>query len=238
MKRNRSLLSLLTERFPQKSRDELFSLILCGDVSVDGSKIRDPKSEVPRDAYISIERRRFVSRGGDKLDHALSVFGIDVRGKVVIDAGSSTGGFTDCLLQRGAVAVHAVDVGFNLLAYALRNDPRVILHERTGVMDIRGFLPQAHIATADLSFRSIRGAASHLISQTIDHKLVALIKPQFEWRNPPSSFDGVLRDSKASAEFFFSCRGLKKRGSIYSRLYLQPYLAGRETGSFSSPPGY
>jgi hypothetical protein len=101
MKQTLPLLSLLIERFPDYEREELYSLVLCGDVLVDGGRVRDPKLPVPRGADIRIEGRRFVSRGGDKLDHALSAFGIDVGGKVIIDAGSSTGGFTDCLLKRG-----------------------------------------------------------------------------------------------------------------------------------------
>lgn len=222
------LLSLLIDRFPDYEREELYSLVLCGDVRVDGGRVRDPKLPVPRGADIRIEGRRFVSRGGDKLDHALSAFGIDVRGKVIIDAGSSTGGFTDCLLKRGAAAVHAVDVGYNLLAYELRNDPRVILHERTSVTKIWEFSPRPHLAVADLSFRSITGAASHLISQTEAHCLVSLVKPQFEWKNPSPSFDGVLRDTEALKDILLSLAEELEAEGAFIRAFTPSPIPGRK----------
>ena len=142
---------------------------------------------------------RFVSRGGEKLDAALERFGIDVAGRTALDAGSSTGGFTDCLLQRGAARVVAVDVGRGQLDLRLRRDPRVVVMERTNVRHLspatlgdQGF----DIVTADLAFVSLRTVASVLVGLAAPGAdLVALVKPQFEaGRVEASRGRGVIRD--------------------------------------------
>jgi len=166
-------------------------------VWVNGERVRDPGARIAeRGARVSVRRRRFVSRGGEKLDSVLQTWGVEVAGLVFIDAGSSTGGFTDCLLQRGARRVVAVDVGSGLLDYRLRRDARVTVLESTNVIALcRDLLPeQPDAAVADLSFRSLRGAAGRLISLTRARWLIALVKPQFEWTEPIEGFDGVLRD--------------------------------------------
>ena len=136
--------------------------------------------------------KRFVSRGGVKLEYALLRCGFSVEGKVVLDAGASTGGFTDCVLQHGAVHVHAVDVGTNQLAYPLRMDPRVTVHEKTNIMTAAPFEPVPDVAVADISFRSLRRAAARILDFTSESRALVLAKPQFEWPKSDTSFNGVL----------------------------------------------
>ncbi len=188
------LITVLRQRFPQCSRDELLSWVMCGEIRVDGERVRDPKHKVGKNAQIHVQRstRQYVSRGGIKLTHALATWELPVDGKVFVDAGSSTGGFTDCLLRHGAAAVHAVDVGYNQLDFRLRSDPRVVVHERTNIMRVGHLTPPAQAAVADLSFRSLSGAARHLLSLTTEGWAVVLIKPQFEWREPAAEFEGVV----------------------------------------------
>ena len=189
-----SLLTAAGNAFPQLSRDEVYAAILCGEIFVDGEKCRDPRTKVADSAQISRESPRFVSRGGLKLDHALGEWRIDVTGMVMLDAGSSTGGFTDCLLQRGAAHVHAVEVGTNQLAYSLRTDPRVSVYEQTNIMSVTSMVPQPNAAVADLSFRSLTGAAAHILQLTRDGWAIVLVKPQFELRGSHPDFDGVIRN--------------------------------------------
>jgi 23S rRNA (cytidine1920-2'-O)/16S rRNA (cytidine1409-2'-O)-methyltransferase len=191
------LLELLKTLYPQLETEELRARILCGEVWVGGERVRDPRARVGnREAPVTMRRRRFVSRGGEKLAAVLEAWGVEVGGLALIDAGSSTGGFTDCLLQRGARRVVAVDVGAGQLDYRLRRDPRVTLLEKTNILalspDRLPELPDA--AVADLSFRSLRGAAAHLLSLTGQRWLIALVKPQFEWSAPGAGFRGVVRE--------------------------------------------
>ena len=175
-----SLLALLNKNFGKDKKEKNYALILCGNVLVNGIKIKDPKEKVDKNSEIKIIKKKYVSRGGYKLEYALEHWKIPTEGKVFLDAGSSTGGFTDCLLQRNALFVHAVDVGYNRIDYFLRKDKRVILHEKTNIMEITALSPAAEIGVADLSFRSITKAASKILYLTTEKKLIALIKPQFE----------------------------------------------------------
>ena len=161
---------LLRLKDPSLTKDSAAALVSCRNVYVDGELCTDPKQMFDKNACIEIIFPKYVSRGGFKLEKALSSFNLDVGGLVMLDAGSSTGGFTDCLLQNGAKAVHSVDVGFNLL----------------------DFKPQA--AVADLSFRSINGAASHVLDLVGGTWMVALIKPQFEVPKWQENFFGVVED--------------------------------------------
>ncbi|RPJ06347.1 MAG: TlyA family RNA methyltransferase, partial [Spirochaetaceae bacterium] len=187
---------------PQVDRKELLARIMCGEVMTNGERLRDPKALVEHDALITMQvPGRFVSRGGEKLAHALSVFNINPAGKTFLDAGASTGGFTDCLLQSGAARVYAIDVGYCQLDYRLRRDVRVAVMEKTNITSCKPemFAPPPDMAVMDLSFRSLRGAASHCISLTQEKKVIALIKPQFEWQNPDEDFSGIVNDPKARA---------------------------------------
>jgi len=191
-----TLLDLLVFLYPETPRERLFGRVLCGDVVVDGSVLRDPKVAVPTDAEVVLSSKRFVSRGGFKLDPALEAWGLPVEGLTFLDAGCSTGGFTDALLQRGAKLVHAVDVGTAQLDWKLRADPRVVVKEGTNIMALTALDPVPDAAVADLSFRSLRGAAAQILSLTARGWMVALVKPQFEWANPPADFGGVVPDDR------------------------------------------
>lgn len=193
-----ALLEVLKARYPQIETEELRARILCGEVWADGARLRDPRALVSGpDAPIALKRKRFVSRGGEKLEAVLEAWGMEVRGLALIDAGCSSGGFTDCLLQRGARRVLAVDVGSGVLDYRLRRDARVTVLERTNVMALfADRLPEKpDAAVADLSFRSLRGAAAHLLSLTGERWLIALVKPQFERAAPGTGFRGVVREA-------------------------------------------
>ncbi len=198
-----TLLAELLRRHPELDEREARGRILSGDVIVGDVPLTKPGAPFRDDMPMTLKPRpRFVSRAGEKLDAALDRLAVDVRQRTVIDAGSATGGFTDCLLARGAALVYSVDVGRSLLAWKLRCDPRVRLLERTNVMSLeRGSLaPTPHGAVCDLAFRSILGAASHLIGLTQEGWLLALVKPQFEWREPPPGFRGVVHGEPETLE--------------------------------------
>jgi len=209
-------------------KNELYARILCGEVTVDGSVIRDPKLPIAPTAGIAFNPRRYVSRGGEKLEYPLLTWNIEAAGKVWLDAGSSTGGFTDCLLSFGASAVHAVDVGSNQIDYRLRNDDRVILHEKTNIMKIDRLSPVPHMAVADLSFRSIVGAAEHIVGLTSLKFLIALVKPQFEIRQPRPDFKGIVREAdKQKAILEGILRELSERGVSVHAVLPSP-ITGRK----------
>jgi 23S rRNA (cytidine1920-2'-O)/16S rRNA (cytidine1409-2'-O)-methyltransferase len=194
-----SLIELLVHKNRDKTREILLAHILCGDVWVDEEKCFNPKALVQEESNIQIKiKRQFVSRGGKKLNSILDNWHIDVKGKTILDAGCSTGGFTDCLLKRGAAFIYAVDVGVNQLDYSLRVNPKVEVMEKVNITQLKQemFSKEVDAAVMDLSFRSIRGAASHLITLIKEKWIIALIKPQFEWQNPGLEFDGVIREKK------------------------------------------
>ncbi|MBN2509837.1 MAG: TlyA family RNA methyltransferase [Spirochaetales bacterium] len=213
------LLDCLIRQFPLQSRKNLHSLILCGKVKVDDAVIRDPKFPVSGNEVFCIQEKDFVSRGAYKLLTALEAWNIDVADKIMLDAGASTGGFTDVLLRRGAARVYAVDVGYNLLDYRLRIDQRVQVMEKTNVMDVSSLDPQPHGAVADLSFRSLKGAAEHLISLTAEGWCICLIKPQFEIDPATPGFSGVISDPSVIRTVLDTTIGqLKERGLKPRRL--------------------
>lgn len=185
------------------SREKAQAVILAGDVTVDGQTVTRPSARVRDDAQVAVAAPpRFVSRGGEKLDHALDRFGIDVRGVVAVDVGASTGGFTDCLLQRGAAHVYAVDVGYGQLDYRLRTDPRVTVLERTNIRHLEA-LPggvRAGLATIDVSFISLTKVLEP-VARLLEpgSPIVALVKPQFEARREEVRRGGVVRDPQVHA---------------------------------------
>ena len=187
---------LLVDRGLVVTREQAQSSIMAGDVTVDGRVVDKPGAKVEEDAAIAVKAvPKYVSRGGLKLEKALDEFGIDVAGMVVVDVGSSTGGFTDCVLQRGARRVYAVDVGYGQLDWRLRSDPRVVVMERTNVRYL-GSLPEpADLAVMDLSFISLRlviPAVARLLRP--GGRMVALVKPQFEAGREQVGKGGVVRD--------------------------------------------
>ena len=193
----------LVERGLCDSREHAKRAVLAGQVRVNDQSARKPSDSVrPADALTLNAGEKYVSRGGHKLEHALKQFQLDVAGRVALDLGASTGGFTDCLLQHGAAKVYAVDVGHGQLAWKLRQDPRVVVMEKTNARRLttaqfpQPFAP-ADLAVIDCSFISLRKilpAAVPLLKP--DGQIVALIKPQFEaGKAEADKGRGVIRDA-------------------------------------------
>ncbi|MEW5938208.1 MAG: TlyA family RNA methyltransferase, partial [Chloroflexota bacterium] len=148
---------LLTERGLAESRTKAQALIMAGQVRVDGQTALKAGAQVSSDSALEVESGpRFVSRGGEKLEAALEAFSLDVRGLVCADVGASTGGFTDCLLQRGAAKVYAIDVGKGILHWKLRNDPRVVVMEETNARFVESLPERVDLVTIDASFISLK----------------------------------------------------------------------------------
>ncbi len=193
----------LVERGFCPSREKAKRAIMAGQVRIYDRPGRKPSDSVqPADQLSVLAPEKYVSRGGYKLEHALEHFQVDVAGQVAVDLGAATGGFTDCLLQRGAARVYAVDVGQGQFAWKLRHDPRVVLLERTNARDLApAKLPPpfaaAHLVAIDCSFISLRKilpAAVSLLGP--GGKIVALIKPQFEaGKTEADRGAGVIRDA-------------------------------------------
>src|ERR1700683_3255998 len=189
---------ILVERGLADSREKARALILAGSVAVDGQRSDKPGHTFPEHCRIEVaERLPYVSRGGFKLAGALDHFGIDVRGRVCLDVGASTGGFTDVLLQRGAARVYAVDVGHGQLDWNLRNDKRVMVLERVNARYLSAkWVPEpVDLVTCDASFiglETVLPAPLALAKPTAN--LVALIKPQFEVGPKRVGKGGVVRD--------------------------------------------
>jgi 23S rRNA (cytidine1920-2'-O)/16S rRNA (cytidine1409-2'-O)-methyltransferase len=189
----------LVRRGLVSSRAQAVEAIHTGRVTVGGARANAPARMVgPGEALrVTGDGPRFVSRGGEKLAAALTGFGVDVHGARCLDAGASSGGFTDCLLQAGAAHVVAVDVGRGQLAWAIRTDPRVTVMERTNVRDLTADAlgGAADVAVADLSFISLLTVAPALARcTTADAELVLLVKPQFEAGRARIGKGGVVRD--------------------------------------------
>ncbi len=191
----------MVERGLAPSRERARALILAGEVRVGGQTEARASALVALDAAIEIDTpARFVSRGGEKLDHALTAFGIDVAERVVLDVGASTGGFTDCLLQRGARRVYAVDVGYGQLDQRLRSDERVVAMERTNIRHLASLPERPALATVDASFISLTKVLPQtmlLVAPSAD--IVALVKPQFEAARAEVSRKGVVSDALVHA---------------------------------------
>jgi 23S rRNA (cytidine1920-2'-O)/16S rRNA (cytidine1409-2'-O)-methyltransferase len=184
------------------TRAEATLAIREGRVTVAGSPAVKGGTLVAPDEAVAMQgpARRFVSRAGEKLEAALDRFGVDVSGRRALDAGASTGGFTDCLLRRGAEHVIAVDVGYGQLAWSLREDPRVTVLERTNARDLRpADLPYAaDVVTADLSFISLASVVPALAASAAEGAdFVVLVKPQFESGREAVGKGGVVTDPAA-----------------------------------------
>ena len=231
--------ALLVERGLAESRSRAEALILSGSVRVRDRLVTKAGSRVAPGEPLSVERsERFVSRAGEKLDAALGEFDVRVRGRSCLDAGASTGGFTDVLLQSGAERVLAVDVGYGQFAWSLRNDPRVTVMERTNVRRLTGEdLPfEPDLLVADLSFISLSVALAGLFESTPSlGEAVLLVKPQFEAGPEAVSRGGLVNDRGVHAavilrvaEFFgtlgFGAVGVA-RGAV----------AGRKSGNVEYP---
>lgn len=189
---------LLVERGLVESREKAARLVLAGEVFVDGERVDKAGALVDVDAEVTLRGRSpYVSRGGEKLAHALDAFHVTVQGRVCLDVGASTGGFTDCLLQRGAARVYAVDVGTGQLDSRLRRDPRVVVMENTNAraLDPRLFPEPPTLAVVDVSFISLEKVLPGVWGVLAPRaEVVMLIKPQFEVGRELVGKGGVVRD--------------------------------------------
>jgi len=188
--------TLLVERGLVGSRQQARAVLLAGEIRVDGEPVSRPGQLVAESAAIEVlHRPAYVSRGGAKLEHALRVFGIDVRGLTCIDVGASTGGFTDCLLQHGARRVYAVDVGYGVLDYRLRRDERVVVMERTNARDLPPLPEACDLAAFDVSFIGVEKVIPAVRrSLKPDAGMVVLLKPQFQAKRGEVNRRGVVAD--------------------------------------------
>jgi 23S rRNA (cytidine1920-2'-O)/16S rRNA (cytidine1409-2'-O)-methyltransferase len=189
---------LINERKLAESRTLAQRLVMAGQVRVAGQVVLKPSQLVDPEVEVSIELPPpYVSRGGEKLEAAMQAFGInDLEGKVCVDVGSSTGGFTDCLLQHGAAKVYAIDVGYGVLHWKLRNDARVVSMEKTNARFVEGFSEPIQMVTIDASFISLK-ILLPVIRRWLNEGggVLALIKPQFEvGRSEAAKGEGVIRD--------------------------------------------
>jgi 23S rRNA (cytidine1920-2'-O)/16S rRNA (cytidine1409-2'-O)-methyltransferase len=220
---------LLVERGISATREKARRAIMAGEVVVEGILETKPGTFVKSNCKIEMRplkgKRIYVSRGGEKLIKALQVFEIAVKDKVIMDIGSSTGGFTDCLLQHGAKRVYAIDVGYGQLAWELRNNPKVIVMERTNIryLDPDRVPELIDLATVDVSFISITKFMEHLLTFLKDDGvLIILIKPQFEAGREQVQRGGVVRDPQVHAATirdligFIQGIGVEIKGLTYS----------------------
>lgn len=220
--------ALLVERGLFESGEKARRAVMAGMVRVDGARADKPGRAVDAGCALSVEaRERFVGRGGEKLVAALEKFRVDAAGRKCLDVGASTGGFTDCLLQAGAAAVAAVDVGHGQFAARLRGDPRVTLLERTNARYLRREdLPhEADLVTVDVSFISLDKVVPVLAGlMERGGDLVALVKPQFEAGRSEVRKGGVVRDRRVHTRVVWrACAmceecGLEMRGVMESPL--------------------
>ena len=196
--------SVLAERGLIESRERAKAVIMSGNVFVSGQRADKPGMQIDEQAEIEVRSLpEFVSRGGQKLEKALKFFGVLPYGKVCLDCGASTGGFTDCLLKSGADKVYAVDVGYGQLAWKVRNNPRVVTMERTNIRYVTSdmFQPGPQLATIDVSFISLALVLPVLREiLTEDGQVICLIKPQFEAGRDKVGKKGVVRDLKTHIE--------------------------------------
>ena len=227
---------LLVDRALTDSREKAKALILAGQVLVNDQKIDKAGTAVSTDARVEIlQQLRYVSRGGLKLESALQVFAIDPQGWVTIDIGTSTGGFADCLLQHGAARVHCVDVGDTQIAWRLKTDPRIILHEHQNARLIEPTVigETARLLVCDVSFISVTLLLDRfppLLGE--DGEMVILIKPQFEVGRADVGKGGIVREESLH---HFACDKIESaiRGLGYeTRIIPSPILGGKGNKEF------
>ena len=220
---------LLVEKGIVQSRERARALIMAGKVAVEGKGIDKPGVQIKVEANLQLrgDEAPYVSRGGEKLEGALKIFGIDLKGMVVMDVGASTGGFTDCVLQKGAQKVYAVDVGYGQLAWKLQKDPRVINLERRNIRYLQReeVQDETDLILIDTSFISIEKFLPSLVRfLKKGGSILGLIKPQFEVGKGEVGKGGVVRDGALHRKVieriskFSQEAGLKALGVIESPL--------------------
>ncbi len=236
-KKKKRLDLLLQERMPKYSRRQIQSWIMQGKVTVDdkvntkaGTLIDEEEAVISLDA----EEPPYVSRAGLKLEKVLNEFSIDVAGLVVLDAGISTGGFTDCLLQRGAKKVYGVDVGYGQLHEKIRNDSRLVLLERTNLRELQGVGEKVDLITLDLSFISVLKVMNAVLKLLKKKgKLIVLIKPQFEAGKYEVSSGGIVKSEKVRQVIVeHVVNGIKAHGFTLKGLTESPILGAKGNKEF------
>lgn len=231
--------ALLVERGLAENRSRAQGLILAGAVRVGGRVVTKSGSRFAADEPLFVEGESpYVSRAGEKLAAALGDFGMDVAGRVCLDAGASTGGFTDVLLQRGAGRVLAVDVGYGQLDWRLRNDPRVMVLERTNVRYLSGedLACAPDLLVADLSFISLKVALKRLLATTPSiREAVLLVKPQFEAGPDQVGRGGLVRDPEVHVEVIARVVGAFEAAGFGAADVARAALPGKRSGNREYP---
>lgn len=222
MKIKKRLDNLITQRYPTYSRQQVQSWIMQGKVLVDDRIETKPGTMVTDDVVLTlnVEQPKYVSRAGFKLEKALEHFNINVHNLVVLDAGLSTGGFTDCLLQHGAAKIYGVDVGYGQAHEKIRNDPRVVVMERTNLRELQSVGELVDLVTLDLSFISVLKVMDAVTKLLKPHgTLIVLIKPQFEAQKHEVGRGGIIKDAavhervvnevvRGIEHYGFTCQGV------------------------------
>ncbi|WP_069803258.1 TlyA family RNA methyltransferase [Thermogemmatispora onikobensis] len=217
------------------SRERAQALIMAGRVYVGERRLEKPGAQVPDDADIRLDlaapELRYVSRGGLKLEKALDVFALDPRGLIALDVGASTGGFTDCLLQRGAARVYAVDVGHGQLAWRLRSDARVVVMEGVNIRYLETLPERPQCATIDVSFISLRLVLPPVARLLASGSwVVALVKPQFEaGKEEADRGEGIIRDPRVHERVLRELSAwIPEHTPLQLRGLVESPIAGRE----------
>ncbi|MBK7452896.1 MAG: TlyA family RNA methyltransferase [Anaerolineales bacterium] len=227
---------LLMERGLAESRSKAHALIMAGQVRVNDQVALKPATAIDPKSTLTVDHGpRFVSRGGEKLDAALEAFGIDVKDFVCADVGASTGGFTDCMLQRGAAKIYAIDVGKGILHWKLRNYARVVVMEETNARHVESLPEKVSFVTVDASFISLKillPVTKNWLAENA--QLLCLIKPQFEaGKKDVSRGDGVIRDPEIHRQVLLDVLGYaKQEGFSLLGLIKSPLLGPKGNTEF------
>ncbi len=222
---------LLVEMGLALSREKAKAMILAGSVIVNDQRIDKPGTEVGPEDTVRIrgEKHPYVSRGGQKLEKALDEFGVEITDKIALDIGASTGGFTDCLLRRGAQKVFALDVGYGQLAWSLRRDARVVCVERTNIRKVTShdFPSPFDLITIDVSFISLT-LVIPVVRELLKPagEIVALIKPQFEVGKGEVGKKGVVRDPDKHREVVEKIKAFSQRIGLVALGIVESPLVG------------
>ena len=224
------------ERGLAESRSKAHALIMAGQVRVNDQVVLKPATAIDPKSTLTVDHGpRFVSRGGEKLDAALEAFGIDVKDFVCADVGASTGGFTDCMLQRGAAKIYAIDVGKGILHWKLRNYARVVVMEETNARHVENLPEKVSFVTVDASFISLKillPVTKNWLAENA--QLLCLIKPQFEaGKKDVSRGDGVIRDPEIHRQVLLDVLGYaKQEGFSLLGLLKSPLLGPKGNTEF------